>query len=194
MERGLGERIRQTDRRTWKEAGAVQRCREKRKWRRQRPDPRTWGTLVSGRASPRRAPEAQQRLCLSCLFWRKPLQGPERHHSRREAWGPGVLATCSGLQLSHLPTLLLLTLTLISLPAGTRARVRLSAQVFTPHTSALRPRALARPHSSLEWLPEPPHRPSDPPPPLLLASMLPFSLDPWPGCLQPLSHLFSHLP
>ena len=33
-----------------------------------------------------------------------------------------------------------------------RACARLSAQVFTPHTSALHPRALARPQSSPEWL------------------------------------------
>ena len=104
------------------------------------------------------------------------------------------MASCSGLQLSYLPTLLLLTLTLISLPAGTQAHTRLSAQVFTPHTSALHPRALARPHSSPEWLQQPPHGPLDPPLPLLLAFMLPLLLDPWPGCLQPLSHLFSHLP
>ena len=191
MERGLGERIRQTDRRMWKEAGAGQRCREKREWRRQRPDPRTWGTLVSGRALPRRGPEAQQRLCVSCLFWRKPLKSPERHHSRREAWRPGVLASCSGLQLSHLPTLLLLTLTLISLPAGTGPVPGSLHRCSHPTPLLCTPgpwpvhRAHLSGYSSLLWGPRTP---------LLLASMLPFLLDPWPGCLQPLSHIFSHLP
>ena len=190
---GAGGEDRQTDRRTWKEARTGQRCREKRKWRKQSPDPSTQGTPESGRAPPRRAPEAQQRLCMSCLVWRKPLQGPERHQSRREVWRPGVLATRSGLQLSHLPTLLLPTLTLVSLPAGTQARARLSARVSTPHTSALHPKASAHPHRSFEWLQQPPRGSSDPRLPLLLASML-LLLDPRPVCPQPLSRLFSHLP
>lgn len=152
------------------------------------PRPQHTGTPVSGRAPPRRAPEAQQRLCVSCLLWWKPLQDPERHHSRREVCGNGVLATRSGLQLSRLPTLLLLTLTLDSLPAGTWARARLSARVSTLHTSALHPRASAHPYSSFEWLQQPPHRSSDlplPPPAGLHAPLAgpPAQLPPAPSVL-----------